>query len=535
MLRNIFSCIVLLICVSGYAYAQEEKEVTRFDVRDFYFYDKTNLMQRLILAPKIMVNFLKQLPDEDIMAFLNKFPLARQQKDPTQSFRYVLAFPASISAQSLMDTLMEINGSDIAEGIPVVLIDNVEAIAEGFVVESRTPLAPVMLGAHLKKIGKFSIRQVAPEGHGWFFIVDEIKPPLHIYPLINLIHNDPWVKSAYLKFQYLHPAIVSTLEVSPVSGTVDETRTVTLFVRVFDPEIKVLTNLLPNFGEGKFQPNPMPPLLFFFPAVGKREESKELSDARGRIFSLQWRFRLFTPGEWTIPAQVIHYERKGEQLTITSVPVPFVVTSLIGSLAINDMPSPKLLAVPGKMSDVAVVEASPLFPPYWFDRWMSEVLLVARISYGTAIGLSLMGVGFPIFWGGHLLRKRMKMKSDRKALIRTWRTVCIYPDYDIVVSLKSYEKLEHTLVSLLSLAFGNQLPARPILKDVEEQVRDAFNDDQWGALCMLYEELGSVHARNFVPDRKAFNGAAEQLLGLIYYLTPMIDFSKKGLIWKSLR
>ncbi|MEK7075052.1 MAG: hypothetical protein AAB968_04775 [Patescibacteria group bacterium] len=525
MLRNIFSCIVLLICVVGYSYAEEKKEATKFDARDFYFYDEANLMQRLILAPKIMVSFLKQLSDEDQIAFLNKFALARHLKDPTQSFRYILEFSPATSEQSLVEILTEINSFDIAEGIPVVLIDNVEAIAQGFVVEPRTPLASEMLGKHLKKIGEFSIRQVAPEGHGWFFIVDGIKPPLHIYPLVNLIHNDVWIKRARPKFQYLHPAIVSRIEVSPISGTIDETRTVTLSIRVFDPEIKVLTHLLPNFGDGKFQPNPIPSLLFFSPTVGTRESLNESSDAHGRIFSLRWRFRLFVPGEWTIPPQTIAYERKGEQLTTVSAHVPFVVTSLIGSLAINDMPSPKLLVQSGKTSDTAPDETRPLFPVYWFDRWISETSPIAKMSFIMCIVLSAVGMGFPIFWGITFLSKIIKKESDIERLILAWQRTCREACGNI--SLESYRKLETILWDVLSSAFADDLVKKPTLKDVEEQVRRAFDSSHWNSICAVYEVLESSYARDFIPDKIALCETSEKILNLIHYVRHRIASKRR--------
>lgn len=526
MLRNILCCIVLLICVFGSAYGDNEatKEATKFDIRDFYIYDEANLIQRLTLAPKIIVNFLKQLSDEEQIAFLNKFSSARYMKDTTGSYRYILEFPPPVSEQKLMETLTEISSSLVAEGISVVLIDNVEAIAEGFIVETHTPLTPEMVGKHLKRFGEFSIRQVAPEGHAWLFIIDEVKPPLHLYPLINLIKSDAWVKNVRPKFRYLHQPIVSTLEVVPISGTLDETRTITLFIRVFDPDIKIRTDLLPQFGEGKFVPNPMPPPLFFFPSVGVRESSQEFTDSRGRVLSFQWRFRLFAPGEWTIPPQTIAYERKGEQYTVSFPQVPFVVTSLVGSLSINDMPSPKLLFAKSNISDAPIRETVPEFPSHWFDRWISGTLPIAKMTYVVAIGLVVTGIALPLFWGARFLKKRIKRESNIETLIRTWRDTCRRASQD--ASLTSYKELETTLMSVLSMAFPDDLPRSPILKDVEEQVRDAFDDDQWKALCVLYEELESMHARNFVPDKDVLNEASEHLLGLISYLVPMIDFER---------
>lgn len=523
MLRRVFHCVALLLCISGYAHGKQE--AIRFDIRDFYFYDESNLTQRVTLAPKVMVNFLKQLPEEDQIAFLNKFPHARQKKDTTQSFRYILEFPVPISEQNLMDILTEVNSSEIAEGIPIVLIDNVEAISIGFVVQSRTPVAPGMLGKHLQKIGEFSIRQAVPEGHGWLFVIDEIKPPLHMYPLINLIHNDPWVKSARPKFQFLHPAIVGRVEVNPVSGTVDEMRTVTLFVRVFDPHINMRTDFLPNFGEGKFKPNPAPLPLFFFPAVGTREPIQEFTDDRGRVFSLQWRFRLFTPGEWTIPPQTIPYERFGEQFTITSVSAPFVVTSLIGSLAINDMPSPKLLVLPDTTSDAVVKETPPLFPPRWFDRWISHISPIAKVSYSAAVVLGAIGFGFAVFWGFVFVDNIFKKKLDSERLIHMWQKTCREACNN--VSLESYRRLEIVLWDMLFAVFAGKLVPRPALRDVEESVRDAFDDAQWNRLCVLYEELGSSYARNFAPDAAKLHDTSENLLSLIRHLTRNIDVKER--------
>lgn len=534
MFHKILCSMMFLMCVFGFAYGDNEaiREVTKFDIRDFYIYDEANLIQRLILAPKIVVNFLKQLPDENQIAFLNKFSLARRQKDTTQSHRYILEFASQVSEQTLVETLTDINNSLIAEGIPVVLIDNVEAIAEGFIVETYTPLVSEMIGKRLKRFGEFSIRQTAPEGRGWLFIIDEVKSPLHLYPLINLIKSDAWVKSVRPKFRYLHQAIVSTLEIVPISGTVDETRTVRLFIRVFDPEIKIRIDLLPNFGEGKFIPNPVPPPLFFFPSVGARESSQEFADARGKVLSFQWRFRLFAPGEWTILPQTIAYERQGEQFTVSFPQVPFVVTSLIGNLAINDMPSPKLLPLPDNISNAPAQETAPVFPSRWFDTFITQVLPIAKASHLLAIIAVVMGIGFPVFWGVNWLGKKMKRELEIETLIRTWRDVCYRACQD--ASRESYQKLETTLMRVLYLAFSDKLPHHPILKDVEEQTRDAFDDNQWKALCMLYEELGNVHARNFIPDKDILKGAAEQLLGLIDYLIPIIDFRKES-AWKSSR
>ena len=521
MFHRVCAVVCLLICACGLSYAQN---ITKFDARDFYFYDEANLITRLRLAPKIVVHFLTTTPVEEQNTFLNTFSPSDRKEYPKNSSRRIIGFPSSTSEERIFDMLTDINRSGIARGIPVVLVNNIEAIAEGFVVEPRTPLAPETLSQHLKSISEFSTNQTKQEQNAWLFMIDDIKPPLHIYSLINLIHEDTWVKSVRPQFTYLHAPVIAVLEVMPISGTVDETRVIRLSLHVFDDAIKIREDLLPQFGEGKFITDPLPPPLFFFPSVGERELPRVDRDARGYVMSVQWKFRMFAVGEWTIPSQTIAYERMGEQLTIPSPPGPFVVTSLVGRLAIKDMPSPQVLPTLEK-PNLPAPQKTPQLPLYWFDDWIAHPLSAARYSFFAALALAVVTIIFPLTWGIAAFREKSRKNLEMKMLVAEWMNIC--REASDKVCLESYRKLEDVLMSMLILAFPDMLPRNPVLKDIESfGARDSFDHDSWDAVCVLYEEFECTHAKDFMPDKQTLRGIADKIVFLIAYLMPKINATR---------
>ena len=358
-------------------------------------------------------------------------------------------------------------------------------------------------------------------------MIDEVKPPLHIYSLINLIHEDAWIKNVRPQFTYLHDPIVATLMVAPISGTVDETRVATLSVHVFDDTIKIRDDLLPQFGEGKFIPAPATySPLFFFPLVGEKEPPRMRKDARGYVVSFSWRFRMFAVGEWTIPDQIIAYERKGEQFTASAPQGTFVVTSLVGDLSLSDIPSPKILPVLRK-PDLPSPQKTPQLPAFWFDRWVREPRHVAAYSFSVAWALAMIGAALAALWSIGAWRKNAREKSATRALISRWRNVCHNAGERVCV--ESYRALEEALISLLAHAFPNMLPRSPGIKDIEAVARNAFDDNQWGVLCALYEELESVHAKDFTPEAVALREIAANLMRMMDHLIPRINNERKSL------
>lgn len=494
---------------------------TQFSERDLYYFDDAKLIVPLKVASKISMRFLRELPEEERNEFLSSFASHGRASDPGDPDRIILEF-VDANTERMMQHIARMNRSEIAEAVPVVLVGGREAIADGLMVAPKTPLTAHVLAARMKNYGEFTVRQSKQEQVAWLYLIDDLKPPLNIYLLANLISGDEWVAWARPHFRYIQAPVAAMMQVSPVSGTVDETRELTLSIRVFDTRVKMRLDLFPEFGPGKFMPEPAPQMLFFFPNVGERQPPQEHTDARGKIIVLRWKFRLLAAGEWTIPSQKVSYEFEGKETGVDTPSAAFVVTSLIGNLQIADMPAPMALVIPAYLKrETAVAHTVIQMPPHWMGRWVAHVPIasiflwwMATISFAGAVVL----VATRAVRAAH---GEIMCELRMRALFRDWRKKCAHAAME--ASRDSYLKLENVLWEMLTLAFPTILPPHSTWKDVEDDARHLIEPVTLRLIESTFDDLGEVYAPAFNPDPAVIARVRKSLECVMVALGPKID------------
>ena len=200
------SVTMLLVCVGS---GQASNHQIRFNAQHFSYHDERNVIQQMQLAPKVGLRFVGEVSEDDQNAFLATFAFISKTKDQKDASRLFLEFAPRTSPHEMQKILNEIADSDIAEATPVFLMNNIEAIVEGVVIQPKTILFAVEIAGRIKRFGEFMLGVPTLQGDVWTFPVTAVKPPLNLFILINLVHEDDWVKRASPLFRYLHDPIVA--------------------------------------------------------------------------------------------------------------------------------------------------------------------------------------------------------------------------------------------------------------------------------------------------------------------------------------
>lgn len=525
-MRRFFWLTVLLLIAASHVFAKEypkEKSV-EWRLLDLYYYDAQGTMVRLDLAPKLAVRFLKDMSQEERASFSAQFNPVSQKPLLGDPSSILLEFSAETSPYALLETVNRISRPDVAEASPVFWIENIEAILEGIVVEPKTVLTAERLHQRMKKYGDFSLQRTFPEGGAWIFIVDEVKPPLNLLALVNLIHTDAWVKRASPRFKFLHDPLTAAITVEPVSGTVGEVRALILTIKIFDLSITLAENELPRFGEGLFGPiqgyvtSPStiryPPGYFFKVLEGPSRIVRE--DRRSRTYVFRWKFKHHALGEWIIPAQPVTYTKNGVTQEIKSSGFTLVVNSQIGSLNITDMPSPRPLIYPTQKLAPAPEVALPPVHVYWFDKWMRGMLepeRTARYTWNAAMFLGMASAGVIyvlVLLGGAAGKRKAVERLDKIRLLKM--------SLEEAQASRSYKKYARSFSEMLRTLFPHLSP-HPTWEEIkdDERVSLALAPEDLKRVETIFEELGRRHMRNFAPAV----GALAELDGNLYRVLEM--------------
>lgn len=516
--------IAVLLGLATDTYARNHQ--IPFDSQHFFYHDEKNVMQRMQLVPKIGVRFLRDVAEDETKKFLARFSFFSQSKDSQDSRRIWLGFPAHTKHHEIMRMLSEVAASDIAEATPVFLINNIEAIVDGIMIEPKIILSPNDIERRIKRLGEFTLGAATLKEDVWMFPVTNIKPPLNLFILINLIHGDEWMRRAYPSFRYLHDPITSVLKVHPVSGTVNELRTLTLSIRAYNSKIAIDEKLLPTFGEGKFMPaanNKLAP-PYLFEVIGEREAFPNIHANQGRELVYSWKFAHYAIGEWTIPPQPIAYTINGTPRKIDTPSATLVVTSLIGQLAINDIPAPHILSIPGAHPAAGIQGLSlPSLPVYWFDAWIADIKpILAGITW------ALYAIGAVSFFICALLvnaymrgaRAQRRIRKQFQAQMNTW--------LQEAKQRCSYAPLAEATYMILARAFphlGRHQEYRLLKED--ERVCRVLGQAVETLMQPLFEELNRMYGKDAVITASDIDRTLHLIRSLQLLLEPLIQFSEE--------
>ena len=512
----------MLIAILAWGFlgnAQASSHQARFDLRHFSYHDKQKIMQQMRLAPKVGVRFVHEVSEDEQKEFFAKFSFTAKAKDPKDDSRIFLEFAPRMRQDEIKSILGVITDSDIAEATPVVLINGIEAIVEGMVIQPKIILSPDNIQQRIKRFGEFTVGAPILQQDELVFQVTMVKPPLNIFILINLIHEDDWVRRAYPLFRYLHDPIVSTITITPPSGTIAEPRTLRWTIHIYDPRITFDEKLLPEFGKGTFLPtiNGKSAASYLFSVMSEREKS-EREDNRGKEIMYSWPFKEYWIGELTIVPQPFSYEIDGSPNKMFTTAATFVVTSLIGQLKIDDMPFPRVLPIPAAVQPVGINTASlPAVPVYWFDRFFSDVLSVVfyvRLIMFACLG-TLSALGFS---HGVML---MKYRRTQKAAKEQFR-LCINQFCTQAWTQCSYVPLYDAVSAILTKVFPD-LPKHPLLKDIAI-IEHALTTQMRVVLNGLFSEFDKMYAKDFVAKTGDVEIVTEYVRKAYAFFAPLMKF-----------
>lgn len=486
-MRRIFWLAALMIFTPALVLASE------WHPRDLYYYDADGRVAQLNLAPKLLIRFKKDLTAGERALFFSEFsPVA--QKPESNGFSVMLEFSASTTPPKLLEMANKASLSGVAEAVPIFLVENIEAVLEGIVVEPKTIVTDSRLYERMKKYGDFSPKQIISENGTFVFLIDEISPPLNLLVFANLIQNDSWVRHAYPRFRFLHDPIIANLTVEPVSGTVGEVRTITFTIKIFDPAITLSENELPEFGKGLFMPmqkQSYPP-GYLFELLGDAAKLPIKLEKRSRTYTISWKFRHYALGEWTVPPQPISYVKNGVPQEIVSSNFTFIVNSQIGNLNITDMPFPHSLIYSSQTPEVISETALPPIPSYWFDRWISSDNYLIRYAGLASALLGALGVGVM----GILLIKIIGRTYSKKTSYRRL-TKQIEDILSSAQNTRSYADYAEALSLILTALFPH-LSSRPTWEEIKDDtlVREKLGVEMMKTMEETFYELERRYSRN---------------------------------------
>ena len=500
--------ILVAICfTSTLAFSQESKKsgYPEWHLRDLYYHDAQGVLVQLELAPELLVEFVPSLKKEERATLVAELSPTAEREQPGDASRILLSFRGTTEPANLLGAANKIASSGKGEAWPVFFVENIEAVLAGIVIEPKTVLTSNRLLDRIRKYGNFTLRQAISEGNTWVFLLDEIKPPLNLLVLTNLIANDPWIKSAYPRFKFLHDPIVASVYVEPVSGTIGETRTATLKIKIFDPAITIAQNSQPEFGQGLFKPfqgsSSSPSTMreipgYLFERVGSPAREPARMRKRSRIYTTSWQFKSYAIGEWTINPLTVSYVKKGVGVgEIKSSEFTFVVNSQIGNLKITDMPSPRPLIFATEKGAISVEVILPPVPTYWFDNLFSRADIVARYAKVAGMLMFLVSsVGLVIVAMCLFRERRGKMRIYSKKFERIAELL------QEARRDSSYSKYQDVLSLMLVTLFPN-LPSSSSWEDINiNDVCGVFGAENMARLEKAFGTLGKRFPRDFVPD-----------------------------------
>ncbi|MDO8561031.1 MAG: hypothetical protein Q7R91_02350 [bacterium] len=500
-------------------------------LRDLYYHDANGTIVQLELARKLLVRFTREISNEEKTALLAEFSPIAQKEQPGNPSRIVFSFNESTSLSDILDAANKITASGNAEASLVFFVDNIEAVLEGVVIEPKIVLTPDRLKARMQKYGGFTLRQAVSENGSWIFLIDEVKPPLNLLVLTNLISNDIWVRRAYPRFKFLHDPIVASINVEPVSGTIGETRTIIFTVKIFDSAITLSTEY-PEFGAGLFRPiqgSPSSPLSIrhvpghLFELVGDPVRHPVKQEKRSRVYTTSWKFKHYAVGEWVIHPLTVPYTKNGVAQEIKSSGFTLVVNSQIGNLNITDMPNPRSLIYFSEKSEAPPIAALPPVPSYWFDAWTSHADIIARYAGFAGMLLGTLPVA-----GAAVLVVCVVKRNRKKARERRYRVKHIEELLQEAYANHSYAKYDEALSFMFAALFPD-LPLHPAWEDVKNNdgACEVFGGETMAHLEMVFGKLSRRYASNFTPSTEDIMKLHESMCSIFDTVKRVLKMEKE--------
>lgn len=303
-----------------------------YHAEDFHYYDNNLQTRGLPLVNKIYVE-VSEKDKKDFVALMEKFKVEQFKEFENNDLRGYLVFVKN--KQEVIDRINALNEKGFSAH-PVVVFDGIECTTDGDINVVVRP--SVNLGDYTKRLnsladGKFTVSLLRPRIYK--IKVEKLNNPSNVIILANLLAKDSvWVDYAIISWTPLEGYVKANVSVeTAANGQLGELRTLKLTVDVFEPDIKVRTDMFPQLGQG-FVPFPFAGEIWFDPSPPR---ISELRTVQGKQIVAEYAFRQLQFGSFAFQPIVISYERKGQLQTVKSNACQYAIRSVIAGTDIDDI------------------------------------------------------------------------------------------------------------------------------------------------------------------------------------------------------
>ena len=302
-----------------------------YNTEDFHYYDSTLQSRGLPIVNKIYIETPKD--KKEFYASLDKIAGVERFKEfQSPELSGVLVFLENKKA-----TLEALNKlSEKHKAYPVVVFDGIECTTYGEIIVEVQP--SVNINDFTKRLnsiadGDFRVRHL--EARTYHIVVNGLSNPSNILILANLLAKDNvWTRNAMVNWIPLDGYVKANAVVeTPSVSHLGEWRNFKLTIDVFNPDIVVRTDLLPQMGQSLL-PFPFGGEVWFDPALPEIVEQKT---TRGKTLTVNFRFRQLQYGNFIFQPIAVTYERNGELRQVKTNTCQYSILSVIKNTEIDDI------------------------------------------------------------------------------------------------------------------------------------------------------------------------------------------------------
>jgi hypothetical protein len=312
---------------------------TTYSAEDFHYYDEGLQAKGVLVINKVYVGVPNAKDRKEFVKF------AGELKD-LERFKEIEADELNGIILFFKNKIATINGLNkcLAKGhmaSPVAVYEGIECTAlDGIIINMQPSVNKDDYIERLNMVadGDFKIvkEEVSKTGEKYYvLVVKNLKVPSNILILANLIAKDAfWTKSAKVVWVPLDGYVKATASVvTPATSHLGQGRNLKVVVEVFDSEVKVRTDLIPQLGQG-LVPFPNVGELWFDSAPPQITESQQNSR---KTITITYPFRQIYFGSFAFQPIVISYERNGKLLTTNTNTCEYNIRSVIEGTHIEDI------------------------------------------------------------------------------------------------------------------------------------------------------------------------------------------------------
>jgi hypothetical protein len=453
-MKNLLCIFASLCLLAGGVFAQEEPGVSSqtpqvedqsvsvvlsepnariVSEQEFYFYNSNKMRVPLPVSQKAMVRFASvQKTGDEKTAYLKKYSPIEIESITAFYPRaeYTLGYLPTVDMKTMVGTIKKLSADQALEVAPVFIVDGMEAVVDGIYIETATPMSRETIMSAIKNAfgSDAMIHEITPVGGLWhvslrrLFFLGEKGLPLHALSLANFLSTSNkivWVKRAYPKFAFLRAPLVASVAVTPMSGTVGETRTIVLAIRIFgknESEVVIDETGIPEFAQGNFTilADGKPPQSSFWDSV----KLPPVKEARRQVGPNEWYVEhrytigLYAPeAEWVISGLNIPYVYKGKKETAEVAPVTFFVRPhLDEQFALMDIHAAYLLP---ELVFPGIAPVLPPAPAVWFDPVAGVIGGRGNLEASAwVLGVLMTALALFFFW---IPIRRARVEAKRRS------------------------------------------------------------------------------------------------------------------------